>query len=216
MIQPVGVAGIVERSRVIVGRIKIAILGIELHVASYEEIDTAIAVVIEPGGTDGPAVHIDSGFRGHVGEGAGAIVVVEDRFAIAGDEEIHESIIVVIGCNGRGAEDVGRDSGLVRHVGEGSVPIVAVQMIVRRRGGQLLQRIRMDSLSQRLATGHIEVEKSVIVEVKPDTTGACALEQRSEFLRAEAMRELDASFRCGILKTNGDVGRNLRQQGGGH
>jgi len=69
---------------------------------------------------------------------------------------------------------------------------------------------------QRLATGHVEIWKSIIVEVEPDTTGTCAFEQRSEFLRAEAMRELDASFRCGILKTNGDVGGNLRQQGGGH
>ena len=79
----------------------------------------------------------------------------------------------------------------------------------------MLQRIRMESLSQRLATGHVEIGKSIIVEVEPDTTGACAFKQRSEFLRAKAMCELDQRFGGGILKSNSVAWRCLRQQGGG-
>ncbi len=73
-----------------------------------------------------------------------------------------------------------------------AVAVVSVEMIVRRDCRGLLQRVRMHSLFERLPTDHVKIGQSIIVIVEPDAARAGAFEQRSQFLRAEAVRELDA------------------------
>ena len=87
----VGLAFVIQRPRIIVRRIKGAIFGIELHIAADEQIDAAILVVVEPRGTDRPAIHIDAGLLGHIGEVAVAVVVIENRLAVAGNQQIDHS-----------------------------------------------------------------------------------------------------------------------------
>ena len=96
VVELVGLSLVIQRSRIVVSSVVGAVFGIELDVPAYEQIDAAVLVVVEPRGTDGPAVHLDAGLRGHVGEVAVAVVVIEDGLAIAGDQQIDETIVVVI------------------------------------------------------------------------------------------------------------------------
>ena len=156
VIELVGFALIIERPRVVVRRVKGAILGIELHVAAYEKIDASILVVIEPGGTDRPAVHIDPGLLGHIGEVAVAVVVIENRLAVSGDQQIDKAVVVIVGrCHGDPVH-IRIEAGLLRHIGKGAVSVVAIKMIVRRRCGLIFERIRMHRVVQRTPVDHIE------------------------------------------------------------
>ena len=96
VVELVGLALVIQRSRIVVRRVVGAVFGIELDVAAHEEIDAAVLVVVEPRGTDGPAVHLDAGLRGRVGEVAVAVVVIENGLAVAGDQQIDEAVIVVV------------------------------------------------------------------------------------------------------------------------
>ena len=101
VIETIGIAGIVERPRIVIGCIEGAILGIELHVTTDEQIDAAVAVVIQPSRTDRPSIDVDSGLGSYVRERTVAIVVVKDGLAVAGDEEVDEAVVVEIGGNRR-------------------------------------------------------------------------------------------------------------------
>ena len=75
-------------------------------------------------------------------------------------------------------------------------------MVVRRSRGRLLERIRMHAVFQRLAADHVEIGQSVVVVIEPDAAGAGAFEQRAEFLRAEAVGELNAGLCGGIFEAD--------------
>src|SRR4029077_7279466 len=64
------------------------VIGVPLHVAGYEQIKIAIVVVIKEACGNGPAAACNTCFAGYIGEGAIAIVVIENILAIAGDEQI--------------------------------------------------------------------------------------------------------------------------------
>ena len=66
----------------------------------------------------------------------------------------------------------------------------------------LLQRIRMHARFQRLAAGDVEIEQPIVVVVEPDAAAARAFQQRSQLLRAEAVRELDSGGRSRIFEPN--------------
>jgi len=48
----------------------------EVHVIAYEEVETAVVVIVEKGGAASPAMTADAGFVGYVGEGAVAVISV--------------------------------------------------------------------------------------------------------------------------------------------
>ena len=191
MVQNVGLTFVVERSGIVIPGIEIAILGIELHVPADEQIDASVAVVIEPGRTDRPAIDVDPGLGRHIRKRTVALVAVQDRAPVAGHEKVDEAVIVKVGCNRRHAIDVRRHAGLVGHVREFAVAVIAIQMVVGRILRLLLQGKRMYASFERLATGHIEVEQAIVVVVEPDAASARALEQRTQVLRSEAMREVN-------------------------
>src|SRR5262249_20807973 len=58
--QKIGIGFVVERAGIVVGRIKSPILRVELHIAPDEQVDTSIAIVVEPGRTDRPAAYLDA------------------------------------------------------------------------------------------------------------------------------------------------------------
>ena len=106
--QHIGAAGVIERTGIVVGGVIGAVLGIELHVAADEEIHAAVAVVIQPGGADRPARHIQAGFGGDILEGAVAFVAIERDVAVAGDQQVHIAVVIEIGGDGGHAEEVRR------------------------------------------------------------------------------------------------------------
>ncbi len=71
---------------------------VEIHVVRDEQIEVAVAVVVQKTAARTPAVFrsSDAGLLGHIGERAVAVVVVEDVAAKVGDEEIVEAVVVVV------------------------------------------------------------------------------------------------------------------------
>ncbi len=71
---------------------------IEVDVVGDDEIEFAVAVVVDEGAAGAPffAGAGDSGLLGYLFEGAVALVVEEAVFAVAGDVEVVEAVVVVV------------------------------------------------------------------------------------------------------------------------
>ena len=173
----VGLALVIQRSRIIGRRIKCAIGWIELDVTAHEQIDATVLVVIQPGRTDRPAVHIDAGLLGHVGKVPIAVVVIENRFAVSGDQQIDKAVVVIVGCRYGHSIYVRVESGALCHVGKCSVAVVAVEMIVWQRIWLDLERKRMHRIVQRPSVQHIERLQTGVVVVEPNASCASIFEQ---------------------------------------
>ena len=66
-------------------------------------------------------------FFADIGEGAVAIVAIENRASVGGDEEVGEAIVVVVARGDAHAEGAAGDAGGPGHVGEGAVAVVLVR-----------------------------------------------------------------------------------------
>ena len=75
-------------------------VGAVVHEAADEEIEAAVVIEVEPDRAGGPVAFEDfgaeAGLLADIGEGAVAVVVVEDRTAVGGDEEVGEAVVVVV------------------------------------------------------------------------------------------------------------------------
>src|SRR5258708_10465657 len=99
----------------------------EIDEAANEEVQFAVVVIVKPDRAGGPAGGSCSGLLGHIGEGAIAIVVVQDAAAVLRDVQIRKAVAIVISDGGAHAVAAASDAGLVGDVGEGSIAIVAVK-----------------------------------------------------------------------------------------
>ena len=90
---------VIQRTGIVVGGIKGAIGGIELHVASDEEIQAAVAIVVQPGGADGPTFHVEAGLGRDVFERSVAAVAIERYVTVGGDQQIGVAVVVEVGCD---------------------------------------------------------------------------------------------------------------------
>ncbi len=131
-------------------------VGIDVEVVADEEVEVAVAVVVEERGARTPARRAQAGRRGHVGEGAVAVVVVEALAVEAGDVEVGPAVVVVIADGQAHAAHRSAQACARCHVGERPVSVVAVERVARHGPvGLRLQRV-----------GHeIDVEQPVLVEV---------------------------------------------------
>src|SRR5213078_1145816 len=93
-----------------------------------EEIEVAVAVVIDKRAAGVPALAVsgDAGFFADVGEGAVAVVVLEDIFPEVGDEESVE--IVVVGDADALSPTGMNETGLGGDVGESAVAVIFEKM----------------------------------------------------------------------------------------
>src|SRR5208283_4126926 len=74
----------------------LVVIGVPFHVTGHEEIQMAVVVVIEEARGTRPAPASDAGLGGHIGEGAIAIVVVQDILPVIRDKEVGIAIVVVV------------------------------------------------------------------------------------------------------------------------
>ena len=72
---------------------------------------------------------IEIGLRGHVGEGAISIVVVERVVVQTGDKQIRMTVVVVVGDGDAVVIAGSGQSGSIGNIGEGALPIVAEEAI---------------------------------------------------------------------------------------
>ena len=109
---------------------------VEVDVVGDEEIEMAVFVVVDPGAAGVPARFgaglEEAGAFGDVGEGAVAIVVIENVLAVVGDEEIVVAVVVVV-ADAAGLSPAGADveAGTFGDIGEGAVAIIFEEAAMR-------------------------------------------------------------------------------------
>src|ERR1700756_1015530 len=96
---------------------------VEVDEAADEEVEAAIVVVVEPDRARGPSGSGHAGLFGYVGEGAVAIVAIEDAFAVLGDVEIGKAVAVVVAHGHALTEAACAHAGFLRYISESSVAI---------------------------------------------------------------------------------------------
>ena len=173
---------------------------IEVDVVGDEQIEAAVAVVVEEAAAGAPALRRSrhAGLLGHVGERAVAVVVVEDVAAPVADEQIVEAVVVVVADAAALSPARMRQPGLARHVGEGAVAVVVEQVTGRLR--RLHRRIEAGAVHQE------DVQPAVVVVVEQRDTAAHLLEQ--ELLVDGAAGTFTA---CDRPAGSGDVGEQRRR-----
>ncbi len=114
--------------------------GVELEVVGDEEIEAAVAVVIDEGAAGAPTISgmKKSGLLRDIGEGAVAIVVIEDVLAPVGQKQIVEAVVIVVADGNGGGPSVASEAGFFGDVDKGTVAIVFVEAVggSRRRAFQ--------------------------------------------------------------------------------
>src|SRR5208337_3849735 len=91
--EAVGVTFVVERARESVGAEILPLgIGIKLQVVPHEEIQFAVAVVIEPGCAGSKVGILDPGFRRYVSKRSISVVVVEDGGIPVADVDVFVSV----------------------------------------------------------------------------------------------------------------------------
>ena len=105
-------------------------LQIEIDVVADEEVEVAIAIVIEESAAGVPTqLRLKQpGLGGRVGEGPIAVVVKERVLAVVADEEVVVAIVVVVAHAASLSPAAARQSRLLRDIGEGAIAIVLEEM----------------------------------------------------------------------------------------
>src|ERR1051325_9624611 len=134
-------------------------------VVGHEQVGQAIAVVIAEGGAHGPlGVTGESGLLGGVGEGAVAIVPVQDDAAETGHQHVGPAVVVVItDCGAVGPAGICYAC-LVGHIRKGSVVVVVEKSAAGLLSGQLHIDIG--------GVGEVNVRPSITVVVDEGDTAA--------------------------------------------
>ena len=111
-------------------------LDVEVDVVGDEEVEMAVAVVVEEGAAGVPTGGglEEAGFGGDVGEGAVAVVAVEDVLAVVGDEEVVPAVVVVVADAAALSPAAAGEAGFSGDVGEGAVAVVLEEMAVLAPG----------------------------------------------------------------------------------
>ena len=144
---------------------------IEIDVVGDEQIEFAVAVVVHESAAGVPALAVsgDAGLFADVGEGAVAVVVVENVLAEVGDEQVFEAVVVVVAdADALSPAGVGH-AGLCGDVGESAVAIVLEEM----RGGLLAggEAFEAPAVDQK------NIQPAVVVVVVESDAAAGGLEQ---------------------------------------
>src|SRR5579864_8398618 len=97
-----------------------------LDVIGDHQIQPAVLVVIKPPGASGPSALVGHpGLGGDIGEGAVAIVVVQDGAAVSGDVDVRVAVVVVVADgHALAVMSFAAEAGFFGHVGKGAVSVV--------------------------------------------------------------------------------------------
>ena len=211
--EPAGLAAIRFRGAVLlllsVDRAENVQLGRPLHVIADEQIEQAVAVVIEPqrGAAEGlpPA---QAGLVGDVHEGALAGVVEQPSLAHRGDVEVGKTVVVVVADGDTHAVHFDVEPGLPRDIGEGAVAVVAVEL---HRGALFVVPGPIHPLHQE------DVLPAVAIVIEKCASRAHALGQELGAVGAAVVEKADPGLRRDVFETEAEAGfvlgrRVLRQR----
>src|ERR1035437_3244868 len=130
-----------------------------VHIAGNEQIQTAIAVVIAPGGARRPVAQPPPRLLGYVGKRPVMVVPVEAVLAVVGDIDVRPAIIVEIADDGAKAPAIVPDSSFRSDIRERAIVIVVEQSGVRR---SLFPRHRIE----RRTVDEVDREPAVVVIIE--------------------------------------------------
>ena len=102
-----------------------------IQVIRDEQVQFAVAIVVDQGAAGAPAGSLpaQTGLLRDVGEGAVAVVAVQDVLSPVGDEQIVKAVVIVVADARPPTPSRSAQAGLVRDIGERAVPIVLVQPV---------------------------------------------------------------------------------------
>ena len=147
---------------------------VEPQVVGDEEIEAAVAVVVDKRAAGAPA-HVapaEPGGRRHVLEPCTAVVAIQDVVTVVREEHVEPAVIVdVAGADARGPSGAPQ-ADLVGHVDERAIARVAIQPIRRRFPGRK-GRVTALALRESRPAEHERIEPAVAVVV--DERHACAV-----------------------------------------
>ncbi len=165
-------------------------LGRPAHIIADEEIEQAVAVVVEPdcGRAEGGAAGKPGGFR-DIDERALAGVAKEAILADAGDEQVGEAVVVVIADGDAHAVHFDVEPGGFGDVGERAVAIVVIEA---ERGALLLVARPIHRIDEQ------DVLPTVGVVVEKGAAGAECFGEELAAVGAAIVLEVDAGLRGDI------------------
>ena len=166
-----------------------------IHVASDEEVEPAVVVVVEEPGARAPSAGRHTGAFRDVGERAVAIVAIERVSAVVGDVEVCEAVVVVVADRDAHAVVVLRhagETGLLRDVDERAIRVLVIEAIPEVRVGLVGQFARRHRVVDLRAVGEEHVQAAVVVVVQQRHAAAHGLHQILVRRRGVAMCEVDA------------------------
>ncbi len=130
-----------------------------LHVVRDEQIELAVAIVIEPGGAGAEIRVLDAGCGGDVAELAAAFVVEQPVAFERGDVDVLAAVVVVVGDRHSHAVHLDIETAARRDIGKRAVRVVAVES----RGGVAASRSPIFRVDQQ------DVEPAVAVGIEERT-----------------------------------------------
>ena len=138
-----------------------------IDVAADEQIEVAVAIIVQPGGTAAPGTGGHGGAGGDIREGPVALIAIELIAAVAGDVDVEEAVVIVVAHGDTGGEHaIAGETGFGRYIFEFPVAQVAVEGVA---GGRL-------AVSQVGSVSEEQVGEAVVVEVDDADAGAEGLE----------------------------------------
>jgi hypothetical protein len=108
---------------------------VEIDVPADEQVESAVVVIIEPDRACRPAGRGDTRLSAHIGEGAVAIIVIQDATAVAGDEQVRKAIAVIVSYGDALRIASSADAGLFGDVRKSTVAVVLIKGVAQRRIG---------------------------------------------------------------------------------
>ena len=173
---------------------------IEIDVVGDEQIEVAVAIVVDEGAAGIPARAFarHASLLADVGESAVAVVVIQNVLAEVGDEQIVPSVVVVVADANTLSPARVRDSGLRSDVGESAIAIVLEKMRSRlaARGKAFQAR----------AVHQKNVEPSIVVVVVEGNAATGGFEQVFVLvLAAENGLRVQSRFATDVDKANAEI-----------
>jgi len=110
---------------------------VKIAESADEQIEAPVVVVIEPHGAGAPSRSAHAGLGRHVGEGAVAVVVIENAVWILSDIQIGESVAVVVSHGHAHSVSIALDASFGGDVSERAVAIISIERVVQRSGGRV-------------------------------------------------------------------------------
>jgi hypothetical protein len=142
---------------------------VELGKLADEEVQAAVAVVVEPDSAGVPSRSGYARFLRDISECAIAVVVVQDASSNLGDIQIRETVTVVITDCYPHAITAAGDAGFFRDVGECTVAVVPIERVAQRP--RRIVKLRLTAVDE------VNVHPAIVVVIEKSTTGTARFGQ---------------------------------------